>query len=269
MTDIDRLTKQLDDLVQRIDHALDADDLSKRVQRFHLEHDDGVDDGNGNGNGANGGDGGDGGSYPDTWSEHADASADGNNVDLADGEDDGDDGDVEDDFDKRSINEYLRENNEQNRPGSLDHSSHVSSSNSRHKFEALALKVKNDNGIPMSAALAQARMQFPEVFADFQRWRGVNGIGKRAPATYEDLLNAEMAKGLNAECAAQRVAQMYGFRALDFRSLSKRQQASVVAEDELMKRAQAHWEADPTASRTDALRAARQSSPRLYRALQR
>jgi hypothetical protein len=267
MPDIDRLTAQLDDLVRKIDRSLDAD-LNKRVQRFHLEHDDGVDDGSGdNGSGDNG-------SVDDTWSEHADASADGNNADL---EDDGDgyDGEEDDGSDlvaKASVNRFLRENNEDNRPGSLEHSSHTSSSNQRHKFEALALKVKNDNGIPMSTALAQARMQFPEVFADYQRWRrnGSNGIGKRAgPATFEDLVNAEMAKGLNAECAAQRVVQQHGFRALDHRSLSKREAVSVVAEDELMKRAEDIFQDDPTASRTDALRRARLASPRLMRALTR
>jgi hypothetical protein len=260
MPDYDALSAQLDELVRKIDQSLlDADLLNKRKQSFHLTHDDGVDDGDG-------GNGGDGGSYPDTWSEHADASADGNNVDLADGEDDGD-GDVEDDFDKRSVNEYLRENDEDNRPGALDHSSHVSSSNSRHKFEALALKVKNDNGIPMSAALAQARMQFPEVFADFQRWRGVNGIGKRAPASFESLVQQEMAKGLNKECAMQRVAQAHGFRAFDRRSMTKREAVSALSENELMRKAEDLFQ--DGYSRTEALRQARQNNPRLYRALSR
>jgi hypothetical protein len=258
MPDIDRLTAQLDDLVRKIDRTLDAD-FNKRVQRFHLEHDDGVDDGSG-----------DNASVDDTWSEHADSVANGNNADL---EDDGDGYDDEEDdgsdLGKASVNRFLRENNEDNRPGSLEHSSHTSSSNQRHKFEALALKVKNDNGIPMSTALAQARMQFPEVFADYQRWRrnGSNGIGKRAgPATFEDLVNAEMAKGLNAECAAQRVVQQHGFRALDHRSLSKREAVSVVAEDELMKRAEDIYQ-NSELNRCESLRAARQQSPRLMKSL--
>jgi hypothetical protein len=98
---------------------------------------------------------------------------------------------------------------------------------------------------------------------------GSNGIGKRAgPATYEDLVNAEMAKGLNAECAAQRVVQQHGFRALDYRALSKREQVSVVAEDELMKRAEDIFQ-DGELDRCASLRAARKQLPaRLLKALQ-
>jgi hypothetical protein len=255
MTDLDALIKRIDSLTDDISRT-----INKRVQRFHLEHDDGVDDASGDGNDGSG----DNAAAEDTWSEHADASADGNNADLGD---DGDGYDDEEDdgsdLGKASVNRFLRENNEDNRPGSLEHSSHTSSSNQRHKFEALALKVKNDNGIPMSTALAQARMQFPEVFADYQRWRrnGSNGIGKRAPATYEDLVAAEMAKGLNAECAAQRVVQMHGFRALDRRALSKREAVAVVAEDELMKRAEDIYQ-NSELNRCESLRAARQQSPR-------
>jgi hypothetical protein len=263
MPDYDALSAQLDALVRKIDRALDDDLLNKRKQSFHLTHDDGVDDGNGNG--ANGGDGGDGGSYPDTWSEHADASASGNNTDYEDGEDDGDD--VEDGFDKASVNRFLRENDEDNRPGALEHSDHANPEKTRHKFEALSEKLANDHGIPKSQAMAQARMDFPEVYRDYQRHRNGN-MGKRAPATFEDLVNAEMAKGLNAECAAQRVVQQFGYRAFDYRALSKQEQASVICENELMKRAEDVYQ-NSDLNRCESLRAARQGSPRLYRALSR
>jgi hypothetical protein len=256
MTDLDALIQKLDSLTDDISRT-----LSKRTQHFSFSHDDGQDGGDDDGSGD-----GDNGSYPDTWSEHADASADGNNADL---EDDGDDGDGEEDdgqlpnISKASINEYLRENDENNRPGSLEHSSHTSSSNSRHKFEALALKIKNESGIPMSSALAQCRMQFPEVYQDFQRWRrnGSNGIGKRGPATFEDLVALEQAKGLNKECAMQRVAQARGFRAFDHRSMGKSEAVAVLAEDQLMRKAEDIYQ-NSELNRCESLRAARLQSPR-------
>jgi hypothetical protein len=230
MTDIDRLTAQLDSLVEKIDRTLDAD-LAKRKQTFHLEHDDGNGDGEINA---------------------SDPTAD-DNYDNP-GDDYDDELDDEDDIAKASVNEYLRENNSSNRSGSLERSSHTSSSNSRHKFEAFALQIKNDRGVPLSEAMAQARAEFPDAYRDYQRWQGT--LGKRGPTTYEDLVNAEMAKGLNAECAAQRVAQLHGFRAFDHRNISKREAVAVVAEDELMKAAQEAWE-DGGVSRCEALREAR------------
>jgi hypothetical protein len=178
-------------------------------------------------------------------------------------DDEEDDGVIE----KASINEYLRENSSANRPGSLEHSSHTSSSNQRHKFEALALKIKNDRGVPASEAMAQARKEYPDTYRDYQRWQGT--LGKRAPTTFEDYVNAEMAKGCSYEVAAQRVAQLRGFPALDHRSMAKSEATAIVAEDALMKAAQEVWESEPAASRTDALRRARQAHPGLYRRMQR
>jgi hypothetical protein len=240
MTDLDELTKRLDNIVAEIDRQ-----ISKRTQSFHLTHDDGVDDGR--------------------EIDASDPTADDNpGDDYYDDElDDEDDGDT---IEKASINEYLRENSSANRPGSLERSSHTSSSNSRHKFEAFALKIKNDRGVPLSEAMAQARQEYPDAYRDYQRWHAT--LGKRGPTTYEDLVNAEMAKGLNAECAAQRVAQLYGYRALDHRSISKREATAIVAEDQLMKAAQEVWE-DTSLSRCEALREARKSNPGLYRRMTR
>jgi hypothetical protein len=266
-TNIDRLTAQLDDLVRKIDRTLDADLINKRKQTFHLEHDDGNGDGN---------DGyGDNASVDDTWSEHADSAAPGNNADLDDGDnpddymDEAEDEDDGDGVQKFSNTYYENTHSSADRPGSLASSDHPSPQPRRHKFEALVTAIQNDQGIPKSTAMAYARQNHPEVFEDYQRFRNGNGIGKRAPATFEDLVNAEMRKGLNAECAAQRVVQQHGFRALDFRSISKREAVSVVAENELLKRAGALWEDDPALSRTEALRAARQDHPSLYRRMQR
>jgi hypothetical protein len=238
MTDrIDQLTAELDSLVRKIDSALD-DDLAKRTQHFSFTHDDGVDDGEINAR---------------------DPSAD----------DDGnldDDGDVEDELDKLSVNRFLREHDTANRPGDLPHSNHTSSSNSGHKFESLAAKIKNDRGVPLSEAMAQARQEYPDTYRDYQRWHET--LGKRGPTTYEDLVNAEMAKGCNREVASQRVAQLRGFPALDHRNMAKTEATAIVAEDQLMKAAQEVWE-DTSLSRCEALREARKSNPGLYRRMTR
>jgi hypothetical protein len=90
-------------------------------------------------------------------------------------------------------------------------------------------------------------------------------LDKRGPTTFEDLVNIEMAKGVSAEVAGQRVAQLHGYRAFDHRNMSKAEATSVLAEDVLLKRAEDIWQDDPSASRTDALRLARLASPQLYR----
>jgi hypothetical protein len=239
-TDIDRLTSQLDTLVKRIDAELD-----KRTQRFTLEHDDGNGDGE-----------------VDASDPTADDGYDDNpGDDYLD--DDGED--VEDEFDKATINAAVMRNDPTNRPGDLPTSSHTSSSNSRHKFEALTEKLANDQGIPKSEAMSLARSQYPDVYAHYVG----SATFKAAPTTFEGLVAEQMAKGCTREVAAQRVAQLHGYAALDHRDMSKREAVATLAEDELLKRAGTLLEDDPALSRTDALRKARQDHPSLYRRMNR
>jgi hypothetical protein len=70
------------------------------------------------------------------------AASDTENNSDNDGEDDEEE---DDDLQKSSINEVLRTHSDQNRPGSLSESKHPSSSNARHKFEALVNQIKNEN----------------------------------------------------------------------------------------------------------------------------
>jgi hypothetical protein len=239
---IDRLTAQLDALVSKIDRTLDAD-LAKRKQTFHLEHDDGNGDGD----------------YQDVSNPSASA---------ADNSDDGYDeyDDEEDDtIEKATINAAVMRNDPSHRPGDLATSSHTSSSNVRHKFVALTEKLANDHGIPKSQAMALARTQYPDVYAHYV---GSAGYSKRAPVTFEDYVNAEMAKGCSYEVAAQRVAQLRGFPALDHRNMAKSEATAIIAEDKLMKAAQEVWE-NSGLDRCGSLREARKSNPALYRRMQR
>jgi hypothetical protein len=250
MPNYNALAAQLDELVRKIDRTLD-DDLAKRKQTFHLEHD----DGNGDGDGVD-----------DTWSEHADAVAAGNNTDYEDG-DGYDDEEVEDDFDKYSREEtggYQQSNESSNRPGQLPESSHTSSSNARHKFMALVADIKQTHGIPATTAMAYARQQDPTGYAAFQ---GRNGVSKAAPSTFEGLVQEQMMKGCTREVAAQRVANLHGYPVLRNRSLSKGEATSVLAENQLLQKAESIFQEG--GDRCEALRRARKASPRLYRALTR
>jgi hypothetical protein len=129
-------------------------------------------------------------------------------------------------------------------------------------------KIANDQGIPKSQAMALARQQFPELYRNYVG--SASFLGKAAPTTFEGLVAEQMMKGCSTyEQAAQRVAQAHGFRALDARDMTKREAVSVLAENELMKRAGTLLEDGSAASRTDALRAARQAHPRLYQRMNR
>jgi hypothetical protein len=243
-TDIDRLTSQLDTLVKRIDAEID-----KRTQHFSFSHDDGNGDGDGE-------------------VDASDPTADDGYDNPGDDGDDGyDDEDVEDEFDKATIDAAAIRNDPSNRPGDLPTSSHTSSSNARHKFEAMVERISNDKGIPKSEAMARARQQYPELYRNYV---GSADYLKAAPGSFEALVSEQMAKGCSTyEQAAQRVVQQHGYRAFDSRDMSKREAVSVVAESELMSKANDIWRDDPTLTRTDALRAARQDHPALYKRMNR
>jgi hypothetical protein len=257
MTDLDALEAQLSGLVRKIDRALDAE-VSKRKQRFTLEHD----DGNGN-------------NYDDVSNpsmaadddSDGDGDGDGYNpgagseVTLGDEDDEDDDGVTKYQRGEETAS-YAQRNDSTHRPGHLPESSHTSSSNARHRFMALVASIKNTQGLPATTAMAYARQKDPTGYAAY------NGhTAKRAPS----LLQQEMAKGVTEEIAKQRLVNLYGAAALDeqARAMSKAEATAVTAENELLKRAGALWEDDPALSRTDALRRARQDHPSLYRRMTR
>jgi hypothetical protein len=231
---IDRLSKQVENLVAEIDTL--AKTKHKHSYSFSHTHDDGVD---------------------------GEVDASDPSMDDADAENT-DDGEEEDNTDmgKASINAVLRENDTDNRPGDLKHSDHAQS---RHKFEALTDKIKNDKGCPRSEAMAYARQQFPDVYADYQRHtNGNDSTAKRAP----DLVELEMRKGVTREVASQRVAQLWGYRAFDQSPITKRTARAEEAEYDLITKANEVWE-DSDLSRCEALRKARLDNPRLHRVLTR
>jgi hypothetical protein len=234
-----KLGEQCDALIAKIDAATAS--VSKRKQRFTLEHDDGADDD-------------DNGTYQDVSNP---------SMDAADNTDEPDDDEVEYDDDddgeevhKASVNEYLRENSEADRPGHLKSSSHTSSSNMRHKFEALTEHVKNTEGVPKSYAMALARQRYPDVYADY-----VNGgrVAKRA----DDLIEAEIRKGFTPAMAAQRVANLYGYRGFDNEHVTFQKGCGIAFED-----AAEDIYANTELDRCESLRKARRDNPRLWRAMQ-
>jgi hypothetical protein len=263
MTDLDTLAKRLNDITAEIDKQL--------RHRVTIESHDG--------------DGYDDADYEDVSNPSLEADDDSDEPDdhnyneLPD--------DDEDDLGKRSINEYLREHDSANRPGALEHSTHHSGGHTTtaavraaapHKFDALVSHIQERDNCSRALALSRARQEHPDAYRAYQDFVASSPdseqysrrlIGKRGPLTYEDLCQIEMRKGVNAEVAAQRIAQAHGFRALDYRSLSKAAASSILAEDALLKTANDIWSDDPTASRTDALRQARLASPSSYRRMQR
>jgi hypothetical protein len=261
MTDIDALTRRLDNIVKSIDAALDAE-ARKRKQSFHLTHDDGVDD---NGN-----------NYDDVSNpsmaadDDSDGDGDGDGYNPGAGSEVtlGDDNDEDDDDVTKyqrgeEIAAYAQRNDSTHRPGSLATSDHPSSNNARHRFLALVAAIKNEHGIPATQAMAYARQKDPTGYAAFQG----RPVTKRAPVTFEDLVNEQMMKGCSHEVAAQRVMQMHGAAALQHRAMSKRAAIAEVAENELIAKAQSVWEDDGTLDRCGALRAARKAHPRLFKAM--
>ena len=200
MTDLDTLAKRLNDITAEIDKQL--------RHRVTIESHDG--------------DGYDDADYEDVSNPSLEADDDSDEPDdhnyneLPD--------DDEDDLGKRSVNEYLREHDTSNRPGALKTSDHATY---RTKTQAMVDNIAASENCTKTEAMRRLREWHPDV---------VNGtpVSKRGPTTFEDLVNIEMAKGLNSEVAAQRVAQQHGFRALDHRNnLSKVDRTSILAEDAL------------------------------------
>jgi hypothetical protein len=183
--EIQKLEGEVDRLIAKLDQAIDETTIGKVKQKLTITHDDGEGDGH----------------YQDVSNPSDEANTDDNGDD---GEDDG--------MQKLSNTVYEQENDEDNRPGDLELSQHNSSSNSRHKFEALTDHVANTEGVPKSYAASLARQRYPDVYNSY-----VNngGISKRAATTFEDLVGVEIRKGFTPQMAAQRVAQLYGYRALD------------------------------------------------------
>jgi hypothetical protein len=197
--------------------------------------------------------------------------------DAGNGDDNPDDEDPDDDEDedlgkiaKDLIDHTQREYDPKNRPGDLPISSHTSSSNSRH-FEAMVDKISNEEGVPKSQALHLARQRHQDLYASYQRHGNGRGspsrgdTAKRAPEeTWESRVSQEMKKcGVTMEVAAQRVAQLHGFPALQNR-MFKGTDTSLVAA--LQKRAEDIALRDGI-GRADALRKARLEQPSLYKSL--
>jgi hypothetical protein len=272
MTDIDLLEKRVNALCREIDSALakrhgeDWLAAAKARHRVIVEHDDG------NGNGDGDGDYGDGDSNPSMDASEADDDDDNGNGNPGNGNDLDDDDEEDDDntlavakaLDGTDSNTYLiNQHSTANRPGALKHSTH---SAPRHKFEALVDKIKNDQDCPKSEAMAIARQHYPDVYRSYQRHTSNSDTSKRAPSTFEDLVNVEIAKGCNYEIAAQRVAQLHGFRAFDYGSRITKRRGDLLYEfqkrvDEIMFK--------DGVDATEATRRARLEDWRLFSAMQR
>jgi hypothetical protein len=229
MTNIDELTKRVQDLVGEIDTFAKA----RHTYSFTHSHD--GDDGDGD--------------YEDV--SNTSMSAD----------DDSDEENDNDDMEKATINAAVMRNDRATRPGELPVSDHFKQ---KHKFEALVDHVKNEQGIPKSQAMAYARQTYPDVYRSYLT--NSEATAKRAP---DDPVEAEMmAKGVTREVAMQRLAQLHGFRAFDNSRVSKRVARAEDAENALLKVAEEVW-LDNDIDRCSALRKARLDNPRLHRVLTR
>jgi hypothetical protein len=241
-------TNSLDDLTRRLSNLTAEIDKQLR-HRVTIESHDGEDDG----------DGYDDGDYEDVSNPSLEADDDSD-------EPDGDSSynelpdDDEDHVGKRSINEYLREHDTSNRPGALKTSDHATY---RTKTQAMVDNIASTENCSKTEAMRRLRERHPDV---------VNGnpVSKRAsePVTAEQLIAEQVARGFSPAMAKVRVAQMYGFRAFDHRDMSKRELASSLTENDLLEKAQQHWEHGEL-SRCESLRKARLERPGLYRRMQR
>jgi hypothetical protein len=254
-SDIDALDRQVNAVIRKINA------LAKTKQTFSFSHDDGQDDGNGD--------------YDEDVSNPSmDASDNGN----------GDDDEPDDDdigklrklgpsdreprypldashaglhYPSDDHMEALQENSEDDRPGDLQTTDHATYS---HHVQRAVNNITNTEHCDRTEAMRRLRSRYPSI-AD----HGGVPVAKRAPGFINDLVAAEMAKGLNSECAAQRVAQAHGFRAFDNDATTINKRAW---ENEFAKRAEDIY-ANSTLDRCEALRATRLAHPRLYKALQR
>jgi hypothetical protein len=257
MVDLDKVTAEVEAVVQKLEA------LAKQKHTYSFSHE--TDDGNG------GGDYGDGDSNPSQYASEAD---NGNN---------GDDEPDEDDLEKlRKLGRSDREprypldhshaglhypeddltdaiyhNDEDERPGDLQTTDHQTYT---YHVQRAVDNVSRTEGCDRQEAMRRLRARYPAV-AD----HGNVPVAKRAPGLVNDLVAAEMAKGLNYECAAQRVAQLHGFPGFqqDADIINKR-----AWDAEFTKRAEDIY-GNSTLDRCEALRATRLANPNLYKRMQR
>jgi hypothetical protein len=225
--------------------------------------------------------------FTDTWSEAADAASPENNADADDDDDD------DDDFDKRirkaSYHHRIQGGAEPlpepskgtpMRSGDSSDTYNISTTPatrtaSAHKFDRLVEHVQERDGCSKNEAMATARREYPDVYTSYQASvadsptsaqhtrRAGRGVSKRMPDTFEDLVSAEMQKGVSWRIAEQRVINTHGSTALNNRMI-KRDGGSVATE--FTKRASGiMW--DDSVDRCEALRRLRKEQPWLYDAL--
>jgi hypothetical protein len=274
--DIDNLTKKVNALVADIDNA-----VAKARHRVIVEHDDG--------NGDDDGDYGDGDSNPSMDASEADDDENGNGNPGNDVDDDEDEEDNDLGKAERTA-AYQATNSAADRPGALEHSTHRSAGlgntpavqpSGRHKFTALSEKIAREENVSKTEAQSRARTRFPDVYRSYQDYLAGSSAqeqqssrnayrasySKRAPVTAEDYIAAEIRKGFSPEMAAQRVAQLHGFRAFDRVDAITKRSNDTAAMFEWT--AEHHWCDDASLSRTDALRKARLENRKLFRRYQR
>jgi hypothetical protein len=268
-------------LLNKADRLINKAATSVRVHNYGNNNDDDEDEDNGD--------------YEDTWSESADARSKYNNAKKAssnnnDDMDDDEDDDDDDEINKASYHHQILGGSKTlpeprgGLPLSTGHkadtyslgSSPAVRSATPHKFDRLVDHVMERDSCSKNEAMATARREYPDVYTSYQGFvassptneqhtrRAGRGVAKRMPDTFEDLVSAEMAKGVSWRTAEQRVINTYGSTALNHRMM-KSSTASVAAE--FTKRAdQILWDT-PNIDRCEALRRLRKANPYLYDAL--
>jgi hypothetical protein len=182
-------------------------------------------------------------------------------MDASDDSDDGEDDDPIEKYQREETGGYQQSNSAANRPGALESSDHPSSSSARHRFQALVADIVNTHGLSRTQAMSLARQKDPTGYAAFN---GRNATAKAAPS----LLEQEMAKGVTAEIAKVRLMNLYGSAAELDRTLTKREETALAAEDALIAKAEDIFQ-NGELDRCASLRAARKQPPaRLLKALQ-
>jgi hypothetical protein len=291
---VDKLTNEVNALIAKIDSVLPG--MRKARHRVTVEHfdDDGPDDGD---DGDDGDDLGDVNvSNPSSSVDHSDDNDGGPNDDDGDEDEtaDDDEEELEKAFYPRAVEaSYMQSNTRTERPGPRAHSSHRANSPivssrgfdnaptatpvvqppPRTKFDAVVDRIVAEEGENRINALTLARRRHPDLYAAHQSttagstaqqqhysrsdMRGSYFKAAPAPGTAESLIAAEMKKGLNYECAAQRVAQLHGYRAWDRRDAIAKRADDIAENFEAV--AEQLW-LDNDVDRTEALRIVRKGN---------
>jgi hypothetical protein len=207
-----------------------------------------------------------------------------------------DDGDDEDDdavsklggaphlYQEEHTAHLIQSNDRANRPGARHSSRHpehratiaaATRPGGRHKFDDRVDFVKDRDGVSKSVAMQRARLEYPGDYESYQKFlagssaqeqyarRSVGTtVGKREP----DLVELEMRKGVTRGVAAQRVAQLHGYRGFDTPSRITKRRADLAWE--FAKRVDEIMNMDGVDA-TEATRRARLEDRALYVALQR